>query len=279
MTLFSVFAGASSAQPSGLLEDATPSDGEVVPISGFLPAADERYKGIKVLVVGAGGGVGKAVCSQLSAQGIPVRAFVRDAVRASSSLPSAAQGVELIEGDVYKYETVARALGGGGFTAVINASGPTDRFNPLAPFQVDYQGTQNLVAAAAQAGVQKFVQVSSIGADDPLFPLNAFWGVLFWKKQGELAVQRSGLDYTIIRPGGLLNAPRTGKGEAHVVVAGPDSFGLPPRRMPGSVLRSQVAEGCVAALVEPAATNKILEVVSEVGATSRPWAELFASVY
>jgi hypothetical protein len=28
-----------------------------------------------------------------------------------------------------------------------------------------------------------------------------FWGILFWKKQGELAVQRSGLTYTIVRPG------------------------------------------------------------------------------
>lgn len=38
--------------------------------------------------------------------------------------------------------------------------------------------------------------------DDPLFPLNLYWGVLFWKKQGEQALQRSGLDYTIVRPGG-----------------------------------------------------------------------------
>ena len=37
--------------------------------------------------------------------------------------------------------------------------------------------------------------------DDPLFPLNLFFGVLLFKKQGELALQRSGLDYTIIRPG------------------------------------------------------------------------------
>ena len=45
--------------------------------------------------------------------------------------------------------------------------------------------------------------VTSIGCDDPLFPLNLYWGVLLWKKQGEVALQRSGLDYTIVRPGGL----------------------------------------------------------------------------
>ncbi len=50
-------------------------------------------------------------------------------------------------------------------------------------------------------GVKKVVLVTSIGCDDPLFPLNLYWGVLFWKKQGEVALQRSGLDYTIVRPG------------------------------------------------------------------------------
>jgi hypothetical protein len=31
--------------------------------------------------------------------------------------------------------------------------------------------------------IKKFVLVTSIGCDDPLFPLNALWGVLLWKKQ------------------------------------------------------------------------------------------------
>lgn len=39
------------------------------------------------------------------------------------------------------------------------------------------QGTRNLVAAAVQAKVKKFVLVTSIGTDDPLFPLNLLFGV------------------------------------------------------------------------------------------------------
>jgi len=180
-------------ETAGLLEESTSApESEAVPIAGLLPPADERYGDMKVLVVGAGGGVGRAVVKQLAAQGVPVVAMVRDAVRATSQLPGLDQGVQIVEGDVYRYETVARVFRSSGITAVVNAAGPTDRLNPLAPFQVDYQGTENLVAAAKQAGVQKFVLVSSIGTDDPLFPLNLFWGVLFWKKQGELAVQRSG---------------------------------------------------------------------------------------
>ena len=43
--------------------------------------------------------------------------------------------------------------------------------------QISLQGTKNLVAAAVQAKVKKFVLVTSIGVDDTLFPLNLFFGV------------------------------------------------------------------------------------------------------
>ena len=263
---------------AGDVEDATPSDGEVVSPIKLLPPADDRYSGLKVLVAGATGGVGKAVVRQLASQGIAVRALVRDAVKASSKLPGSDQNVEIVEGDVGgNFNSVRRAVEG--CDAIICCTGPTDRFNPLAPFQVDFQGTENLVAAAKQAGsVKKIVYVSSIGADDILFPLNAFWGVLFWKKQGELAIQRSGIDYTIIRPGGLLNEIKSGRGDGGVVAAGPDAFGLPPRRMPGSILRSDVADGCIVALVAPEASNKVVEVITEKEQTRRAWSEVFASV-
>lgn len=78
--------------------------------------------------------------------------------------------------------------------------------------------------------------------------------------------------------GGLLNEPRPGQALGGVVMAGPDAFGLPPRRRPGSILRSQVAECCVAALVEPAASNKVVEVITEEGAPPLGYAQLFASV-
>ena len=53
-------------------------------------------------------------------------------------------------------------------------------------------------------------------------------------------MQRSGIPYTIVRPGGLLNAPRQGQAAAGVIMEGPGTFGLPPKRTPGSILRSQV---------------------------------------
>lgn len=289
------------------MEDATPSDGEVVSTLGVAAsgaAPDPRLAALgtvrlqqpceapaaglasislnstrppsapsQVLVAGATGGVGKEVVRQLTSSGAQVRALVRDAARGAAVLPGEA---ELAVGDVTRFQTLPRALRG--CSAVVCATGATERLNPLGPATVDWQGVANLVAAAQQAGVTKFVLVTSIGADDLLFPLNAFFGVLAFKKLGETALQRSGLDYTIVRPGGLQDAPRQGQAEGSVVMAGADAYGLPPRQQPGSVLRRQVAEVCVAALVEPDASGKVVEVVAERSAPARPLAELFASV-
>ncbi|GAB4821333.1 hypothetical protein N2152v2_008379 [Parachlorella kessleri] len=260
------------------LDRQLPAADELIPEERRLPAADERYKDLKVLVAGATGGVGRAVVERLLAEGVPVRALVRDGVKAAARLPSSPL-VEVVEGDVYQYQTVVRALHG--CNAVICATGPTNRLDPAGPFKVDYQGTSNLVAAAKQAGVRKFVHVTSIGTDDLLFPLNIYWGVLFWKKRGEEALQRSGLDYTIVRPGGLLNEPRSGQRVGGVEMGGPDTYGLPPRKMPGSILRKQVqrvADCCVEALVEEAASGKVVEIVAKPELPNRPYTELFSSV-
>lgn len=63
------------------------------------------------------------------------------------------------------------------FGAVIVTSGANDKADPLGPFNVDYNGNLNLIAAAKAAGVKHFVLVTSIGTDDILNPLNLFWGV------------------------------------------------------------------------------------------------------
>lgn len=256
-------------------DDMVPSDAEVVPVEGvFRTGNRQKTRGKTALVAGATGGVGSQVVQCLVNEGVKVRALVRDYTKASSDLYM--NNVEVVKGDVYQYSTLPAAMKGCDF--VICATGSTDRLNPFGPFNVDYQGTRNLVAAAQQAKVKKFVLVTSIGTDDPLFPLNLLFGVLFWKKRAEEELQRSGIDYTIVRPGGLQNALPDRQREGGIVMAGPDTFGLPPRRMPGSILRRQVAEICVDALSEPAATNKVVEIVADQQELVRPAAELFSNV-
>lgn len=82
--------------------------------------------------------------------------------------------------------------------------------------------------------------------------------ILFWKKRGEEAVQRSGLAATIVRPGGLLNTTPAGRSPGSIVMAGPGEFGFPPKRS-GAILRSQVcalrAHACSSAQARGAASD------------------------
>jgi uncharacterized protein YbjT (DUF2867 family) len=226
----------------------------------------------KVLVTGSTGGTGQSVVKQLIDMGLDVKAMTRDAKRAKGVLPA---GVTIAEGDLFSYVDAAQAVEGA--DAIVICSGPTSRMDPFSPFKVDFQGNENLVAAAKASGVKKIVMVSSIGADDPLFPLNLFGGVLVMKKLGELCLQRSNIDYTIIRPGGLKDQEKSAE-PANPVVGKANEYGLPPRKMPGSILRSKVAEACIAALTEPDASNKVIELISEKGAPAKSWKELFATI-
>jgi len=233
------------------------------------------FKGMKAFVAGASGGTGKKIVEQLVALGVPVVALVRDKSKASGGL--LADGVTLVEGDVYQYQTLPMAMKD--CNVVICATGSRPALDPLGPFNVDYQGTKNLVTAALRADVKHFTFVTSIGTDDILFPLNLFWGVLFWKKRAEEVLQRSGLEYTIVRPGGLKDELKKEDSEGQIVMAGPDAYGLPPRKQPGSILREQVAEVCIASLVEPSAANKIVEIVASKDAPKKSLEELFMAVH
>jgi uncharacterized protein YbjT (DUF2867 family) len=230
--------------------------------------------GPKILLTGSTGGTGKRVAEKLIAAGMTdVACMTRSASKARTSLPA---GVEIVEGDLFDWDAARTAVDHR--SILIICSGTTSRFDPLDPFKVDFQGVENLVTAAKQSGtVSKIILVSSIGVDDPLFPLNVFGGVLVMKKLGELAVQRSGIDYTIIRPGGLRSKD---DGKARNVVAGKaNTFGLPPRpKLPGGISRSTVADACLAALTTPEASNKVIEIIEEENAPYKSWDVLFGEV-
>jgi uncharacterized protein YbjT (DUF2867 family) len=99
------------------------------------------------------------------------------------------------------------------------------------------------------------------------------------KKRAEEELKSSGVPYTVVRPGGLLDQPRDGAATAgNVVMKAANAFGLPPRESPGSILRQQVARVCVAALTEPAAVNKVVEVIAKQDAPQLSFAQLFQGV-
>lgn len=85
--------------------------------------------------------------------------------------------------------------------------------------QVDNFGTVNLVEACRIAGVNRFILISSIlvngAAMGQIFNpayiiLNVFGLTLVAKLQAEQYIRRSGINYTIVRPGGLRDDPPSG---------------------------------------------------------------------
>jgi uncharacterized protein YbjT (DUF2867 family) len=218
---------------------------------------------MKAFVAGATGQTGRHIVSELVKRNIPVRALVRNLELAKQVLPSE---VELVLGNVLNANALTEAIAD--FDVLICATGAKPSLNALEPYLVDYIGTKNLINAAKTKNIQHFAIVSSLCVSKFLHPLNLFWLVLFWKKQAEKYLQASGLTYTIVRPGGLLNREK----EGGLVLSGADTL------FEGSIPRTKVAEVTVDALFEASAKNKLIEIVVSVDVSDRPIAELFGAV-
>lgn len=220
-----------------------------------------------VLVAGATGRTGREVVRQLREAGYRVKALVRDPAAAGGILGAADDGLEYFTGDVRERASTDAAVAGSDY--VISALGSTRKEPGDGPEFVDYGGIRNLAQSAAGANVKQIVIVSSAGVTQEDHPLNAmFDNVLVWKGKGEQAVRDSGVPYTIVRPGGLVD--RLG-GENGVELQQGD-------RGTGIIPRADVAAVCVAALKEPAAHNRTFEVYGTKGPPSTDWAALFGAL-
>lgn len=219
---------------------------------------------MKAFIAGATGATGSRIVAQLIKRGVPVKALVRDATTARAMLPI---DVELVEGDVTDQAAVLGAMAG--CTVLLSATGARPSLDPTGPYQVDYEGTKNLVDAAKSTGIEHFVMVSSLCVSRFFHPLNLFWLVLYWKKQAEEYLQASGLVYTIVRPGGLKNEDDDVR---PLIMAPADTL------FEGNIPRLKVAETCVEALYQPASRNKVVEIVAQENANPQPFQDLFAGV-
>jgi len=217
-----------------------------------------------VMVAGATGGTGRALVRNLLAQGYTVRAFVRDEAKARTVL---GDSVDFAIGDVRDIDSVLPAMQGASF--VISAIGSSRSDPANNPEAVDFAGVKNLADAAAQSGIKQFVLVSSSGVTQEDHFLNkSFDNILLWKFKGEEALRSSGVPYTVLRPGGLVNTP--GGNEALIFAQGDTST--------GRISREDVALACIAALQQPAARNKTFEIYGSGEDGVNDWAALFATL-
>jgi len=144
-----------------------------------------------VLVTGGTGFIGPHVIHALRARDVPVRALVRDPAKAARLT---AWGVELVRGDVTDPVSLAAACAGADavvhLVSIITGS-PADFERVMA------QGTRDLVAAARDAGVRRFVLASALGLDERSKDAVPYYRA---KWEMERAVKEAGLDYVIFRP-------------------------------------------------------------------------------
>ncbi|HEY9672129.1 MAG TPA: SDR family oxidoreductase [Waterburya sp.] len=218
---------------------------------------------MKAFVAGATGETGRRIVQELVKRNIPVRALVRNLETAKEILPPEA---ELVVGDVLNPESLSSAIAD--CTVLLSATGAKPSFDPTGPYKVDYEGTKNLVDVGKTKEIEHFVMVSSLCVSQFFHPLNLFWLILVWKKQAEEYLQKSGLTYTIVRPGGLKNEDNPDS----VVMSSADTL------FDGSIPRTKVAQVCVEALSQPTARNKIVEIVAKPEAPAQSWDQLFAGV-
>eukprot|EP00892_Ulva_mutabilis_P003818 jgi/Ulvmu1/1808/UM119_0026.1 len=154
-----------------------------------------------------------------------------------------------VKGDAMDKASVAKAMSSiDGLDAVVCTIGGTLE-NP----QVDSEGNINVINAAIEAGVKKFVLVTSIGTGDSKdAPAQQVYDtlkpVLLEKGKAEDALKaQDKMDWVIIRPGGLTNDPATGK---WFVTENP--------RVCGAIAREDVAELVCKALFSDKVNNKVI---------------------
>ncbi len=218
----------------------------------------------KILIAGASGRTGKIIVEKLLQTGLNPHVLVRDPVSAHKLWQDQ---VIYHQGDVREFETLlpaARAV-----TAVISAIGAQSPVGKNCPKRVEYQGVTNLVNASRQQNVTRFVLISSIAVTRPEHPMNRFGRILDWKLKGEHALRESGLEYAIIRPGGLKDTPG---GQRQLVFSQGD-------HILGMLSRADLAEICLQALQYPHRLNITFEVIeSDQEKRSQPQTALFASL-
>jgi uncharacterized protein YbjT (DUF2867 family) len=206
-----------------------------------------------ILVTGATGFIGPKVVRALRDAGHDVRALVRDR-RSGSNV--AALGAELFEGDVTDAASLRIAAQGCDtvvhLVAIITGS--------AADFErVMVQGTRNLLAAANEAGVQRFVHMSALGVSEQTKHLTSYFDAK-WKMERD--VEASGIDYVIFRPsfvfgrdGGVLPTfVRLVRFAPVTPIVGPGNQRIQP------IWVEDVAAYFARAVDLPEATNRIFEI-------------------
>ena len=130
-----------------------------------------------------------------------------------------ARGAEVRLLDIEQQDAAAFAAAFEGCAAVVFAAGGGPDGSIERKRTVDLEGSLKSIEGARTAGIERFVQVSAMGVDDPLPDDTAdVWrAYVEAKRDADTALRDSDLAWTILRPGRLTDDPATG-----LVALGPE---------------------------------------------------------
>jgi len=200
----------------------------------------------RALLFGATRGVGLALARRLRARGGRVTALVRPS---SSRDALDALGVDVVEGDALHADDVERAFSrhgrGGLVVSTLGGRHPSGA-------RVDEVGNRLVIDAATRVRPGCFVLVTSLGCGEMRRfmserALAAFGDALLAKTRAEDHLRATDLPWTILRPGGLLDGPASGRGVL-----------VDHRDVHGAIQREDVASLVLAVADEPAVRGRAL---------------------
>lgn len=200
-----------------------------------------------VAIAGGHGSIARLLSRQLTDRGDHVRALIRKEEQVDDVRSDGAEPV-LVDLEESSVDDLAEAIRGA--TAVVFAAGAGPNSGAPRKETVDYGGAVKILEAAQQAGVGRYVMISSMGAGSPPSEEDAddvFSVYLRAKARADQALQDSDRAWTIVRPGRLTDEPGTGD----VTVGETVERGEIPREDVASVLRHCLTdEGTIGAVFE-----------------------------
>ncbi len=158
-----------------------------------------------VVIAGGHGKVAMRLLELLAAKGHRGRGIVRNADHAADL---EAVGAEPVLCDLERDAVDPHVAGA---DALVFAAGAGPGSGPERKRTVDFGAAVKLVEAAKAAGVERYVMVSSIGAQDPEAGPESMRPYLRAKAEADQRVLASGLEWTIVRPGSLTDEPGPGR--------------------------------------------------------------------
>ena len=204
---------------------------------------------MKVAITGASGKTGFRVAEEAISAGYEVRLISRS----QSVIPDSIKGCERYLLSDTNGITLDYALKD--CDSLVIATGARPSIDITGPAKVDYLNIKKQVESCKRQKLKRVVLVSSLCAGKLLHPLNLFGLILIWKRLGERSLQKSGLNWTVIRPGGL-NENETNLKSQNILFSGQRT------QEEGSIPRRLVAKSCIDALKTKESIEKIIEITS-----------------